>query len=258
MKNLFKRYLMPVLILSVSLITICAQQALPDKPFNQWSKKEAETVLNDSQWARKQEIRIKFDKETQAAAGSYSGTSEGKATQSITEVTSQPPVDFIFTMRLRSALPVRQALVRLRQLQTDIEKKSAKELAAFDAQTKGILECPACSENYVVTLSCKSTNSPGADAVYTVFKGGREADLQRFVYIANDHGDRRPLVHFVAPRAAGDEAIFFFQRFDDKGMPLLSVDSKDLFVNLNDNQANSISNFKFDVAKLVLNGKVEF
>lgn len=258
MEKSLEQYLLSVLIVSVSLITICAQQGLPDKPFNQWSKKEAETVLNDSQWARKQEIRIKFDKETQAAAGSYSANSEGQATQSITEVTSQPPVDFIFTMRLRSALPVRQALVRLRQLQTDIEKKSAKELAAFDAQTKGMLECPACSENYVVTLSCKSTTSPGADAVFTVFKGGREADLQRFVYIANDHGDRRPLVHFVAPKAPGDEAIFFFQRFDDKGMPLLSLDSKELFVNLNDNQANSISNFKFDVAKLVLDGKVEF
>jgi len=167
-------------------------------------------------------------------------------------------VDFIFTLRLRSALPVRQALVRLRQLQTGIEKLGPRELAAFDAQTKGLLDCPACAGNYVVTLSSKSKNSPGADAVYAAFKGGQLADLQRYVYLANERGDRRSLVHFVPPKVPGDEATFFFPRLDEKGSPLLAPENKVLLVNLTDNQANSITNFKMDVSKLMVNGKVEF
>jgi hypothetical protein len=237
---------------------ICAQNDLPNKPFLEWSKKEAEAILNNSPWARQQEVRIKFDKETQKAAGSYSGVSSAAAAQSETEVSSQVPVDFVFTIRLRSALPVRQAMVRLKNLETNLEKMTAEQRAAFEKQTKGLLDCPACAANYVVTLSSKSKNSPGADAVYATFKGGRLTDLQRYVYIANERGDRRSLVFFVPPKAPGEEAVFFFPRADEKGAPLLTPDNKELLINLTDNQANSITNFKLDVSRLVMNGKVEF
>ena len=237
---------------------VSAQNELPKKPYSHWSKSEAEAVLNDSPWAKKQELRIKFDKETQKAAGAYSGVSSAAAAQSQTEVTSQMPVDFVFTLRLRSALPMRQALVRLKALETNVEKMTEQQAAAIETQMKGLLECPACAANYVVTLSSKSKNSPGADAVYTTFKGGRLADLQRYVYIANERGVRRPLVHFVPPKVPGDEAVFFFPRTDEKGAPLLTLDNKELLINLTDNQANSITSFRIDVTKLVLDGKVEF
>ena len=235
-----------------------AQAVWTDKPFTQWSRSDAETVLNDSPWSSHQEVRMQFDKEKQTAAGSYSGVSSAAAVSSQMEVMSDLPVDFIFTLRLRSALPVRQALVRLKQLESDSRKLSKKDLETFDAQIKGLLECPACAGNYVVTLSSKSLNRPGADAVYATFKGGRLSDLQRFVFLANERGERRQLVHFVAPRVPGDDAIFFFPRLDAKGAPLLTPESKQLLINLSDKQVNSVSNFRIDVSKLVMNGKVEF
>src|SRR5260370_4294171 len=141
-----KRYLRAGLIVIVAGLfgAIYSQDDLPKKPFPEWSKREAEAILNNSPWARQQEVRIKFDKETQKAAGSYSGVSSAAAAQSETEVSSQVPVDFVFTLRLRSALPVRQAMVRLRQLQSDV-KMSDQERASYDARTKGLLECPACA-----------------------------------------------------------------------------------------------------------------
>jgi hypothetical protein len=247
-----------VAVMGGLLGVVCAQNELPKQPFSHWSKSEVEAVLNNSPWARQQELRIKFDKETQKAAGSYSGVSGAAAAQSEMEVTSQAPVDFIFTLRLRSALPVRQAMVRLKALETNVEKMSDQQRVAYETQVKGLLECPACAGNYVVTLSSKSKNSPGADAVYATFKGGRLADLQRYVYLANERGERRALIHFVAPRAPGDEAVFFFPRTDEKGAPLLTTDNKELLINLTDNQVNAITNFKLDVTKLLLNGKVEF
>jgi hypothetical protein len=148
--------------------------------------------------------------------------------------------------------------VRLKQLETNIEKMDPKDRAAFETQIKGLLDCPACANNYVITLSSKSKSNPGADAVYSSFKGGRLADLQRYMFIATERGERRQLIHFVAPKAPGDEAIFFFPRLDEKGAPLLTLDSKELLINLANNQADSITNFKVDVSKLKLNGKVEF
>ena len=241
-----------------SLVSLAfAQQEWERKPYSQWTRTEAEAVLNDSPWVAHQELRIKFDKQSQKAAGSYSGVSACAAAQAQTEVTSQVPVDFIFTVRLRSALPMRQALSRLKQLQAD-SKMSAKELATFDAQVKGLLECPACTNNYIVTLSSKSTNSPGADVVYTTFKGAQFTDLQRFVYIANERGESRPLIHFVPPKVPSDEAIFFFPRLDEKGAPLLTNDNKELLLKFSNNQVGSIDNFKFNLSRLMMNGKIEF
>ncbi len=234
------------------------QNVWTDKPFARWSSSDAEVVLNNSPWVVRQEVRMQVDKHTQTAAGSYSGLSSASAANSQTEVMTDLPVDFIFTLRLRSALPVRQALVRLKQKEIDSKKTSKQELAALDAQIKGLLECPACADNYVVTLGSKSANQPGADAVYTTFKGGRLADLQRYIFIANERGERRQLVHFVPPRVPGDEAIFFFPRLDEKGAALLTTENKDLLINLTDKQVNSVANFKIEVSKLVLNGKVEF
>ena len=256
MKNHFSLSICGV-VLTGFFATSFAQGDWARKPFSEWTKSEAESVLNDSPWVAHQELRIKFDKETQKAAGSYSGVSSAADAQSRTEVTSQIPVDFIFTLRLRSALPIREALVRLRQLQ-DTSKMSEKDQAAFETQTKGLLECPACANNYVLALSSKSTNSPGADAVYTLFKGARLADLQRFVYIANETGERRQLIHFVPPKVPGEEAIFFFPRLGDRGRPLLTPDNRELLINFANNDVNSIGNFKVALARLVLNGKLDF
>lgn len=258
--KVFKQLIYVSLVATGSVLLVYSQTSLPNKPYTQWSKSEAETVLNSSAWTSQQEVRIKFDKETQVAAGSYnpSVVSSTAAPEAKTEVNTQMPVDFIFTLRLRSALPIREALVRLKNLNTDIEGMSPEQLAAFDKQTKGLLQCPACTDNYVVTLSSRSKNNPGADAVFSVFKGGRLADLQRYVFIANERGERRPLVYYVAPKVPGDEATFFFPRANEKGEPLLGPENKELLVNLNDNQPNSVSNFRIDVSKLVVNGKVEF
>ncbi len=256
MKRGFRLAVSAVALLSTFVVSF-AQSDWGRKPFSEWTKSEAEAVLNDSPWAVHQELRIKFAQETQTAAGSYSGVSSSAAAQSVTQVNSQIPIDFIFTLRLRSALPIRQALVKLRQLQ-DTSKMNEKDRAAFIAQTKGLLDCPACANNYVLTLSSKSTNTPGADAVYTLFKGARLADLQRYVFIANETGERRELVHFVPPKTPGEEAIFFFPRLDDKGRPLLLPDNRELLVNFANNDPNSIGNFKVSLASLALNGKIEF
>jgi len=259
---LFKKMNLPGLLIGLLALSsfVLAQQDLIKKPLNEWTRADAESILNDSVWVSKQELRLRYDQQRQVAAGSYTpnaGVTDTTAANAQTSVSSDIPLDFVFTVRLRSALPVREALSRLKQLQADT-KMSDKERATFDAQVKGLLECPACAQNYVISLSSKSKNSPGADAVFSAFKGGRLSDLHRYAYVANEKGERRNLIYFVAPKAPGDEAIFFFPRLDDQGAPLLTSQSKELLINLTDNQANSITNFKFDVSKLIVDGKVEF
>jgi hypothetical protein len=233
------------------------------KPFEQWTKQEAEKVLNDSPWAVEQEVRIRYAGTVRAVAGGPTSAQANGALQRSDANTAslggaRAPVDFVFTLRLRSALPVRQALARLKQLEADNETTDKKAIAALDKAVKGLLECPACTDNYVLTLSSRSKESPGADAVYTAFGGAKLADLKRYLAIVNERGERRELIHFVPPRAPGAEAVFFFPRLDEKGAPLLTPESKSLIFNVTNAEVNNVVNFNINVSKLVVGGAVQF
>src|SRR5262249_7860382 len=68
----------------------------PPKPMEQWTQKEAENLLIDSPWAQTLGGGVAADQQT------LTGTT--------------------VTIRLRSALPIRQALARLRQLKSKYDK----------------------------------------------------------------------------------------------------------------------------------------
>lgn len=241
-----------------------AQEDWPAKPYTEWSKAEAERVLESPPWAVRQTVKIRYAGEARRVAGGGSNP-EGVVVFGGDPVLVQPgvslggaeaPVDFVFTLRLRSAPAVRKAVARLAQLEAG--KLKGKERAALEARAKGLAECPACADNYVLTLSSKSEQVPGADAVYTIYKGARLEDIKRYIFIANERGERRPLVHFVAPKVPGDEATFFFPRLGERGEPLLTADSRELIFNVTNNEVNAITNFRVDVSKLVRDGVVEF
>jgi hypothetical protein len=234
-----------------------AQDELSKKPFTSWTKAEAEAVLKDSPWARPQTVKLRIGSKTRRVAGAPV-SNDTLASQDLGG--AEAPVDFTFTLRLRSSLRVRQAVVRLRQIEAGYDKMSAEKRAAFDAEpkNKGLLDCPACAENYVLTLSAKSQESPGADPVFSSLKGARLAELQRYVYIADERGRRRALVHFVPPKAPGEEATFFFPRAGEDGQPLFTSASKELIFNLTDLEVNSATNFRVDLSKLITDGAVDF
>ncbi|HVF88672.1 MAG TPA: hypothetical protein VNH22_01320 [Blastocatellia bacterium] len=210
-----------------------AQEVWAGKPYSQWTKGDTSAVLSQSPWVKTQEIRL----------------TQGRA---------NAPRDSKITLRLRSALPIRQALVRQKQLDAKYDKMNEADRAAFDAKTKGLMDCPACADNYVVTLSAKSENDPGYDVVFELLKGATLAALQKYVYLSNDRGERRPLIHFVAPKSGGEEAMFFFPRLDDSGKPLLAPRDKRLLFRFSDSNVSATVNFEFDVSKIVLNDSVIF
>src|SRR5882672_2401189 len=90
-----------MLVFGVCLAAIAgyAQSVWTAKPFTQWSRSDAENVLNNSPWSSRQEVRLQFEREKQTAAGSYSGVSAAAAAGSQMEVMSDLPVDFVFTLR---------------------------------------------------------------------------------------------------------------------------------------------------------------
>lgn len=251
-------------VLAVSMLCFGARAAgqfeMPKKPFEQWSKDEANRLLSSSPWAQTKESRRPAPRTNQAVAGqNISGVSTTTTERQANLGGANIHLDLKYTLRLRSAMPLRQAMLRLKQLDAKYDRMGEKARAEFDAKNKGVLECPACAQNYVITMSAKSENYPGTDPVYEVLKSATLPAIKPYVYITNSRGMRRELVHFTAPKAAGEEAFFFFPRFDDDtGQPFIMPTDKTLHFHMGDGSAGSLVNFEFDVSQLMLDGQVAF
>lgn len=238
-----------------------AQESAVNSSYQQWTKVDVIKMLSDSPWARTQTQRIQRRGQVRSIAGqTESDGSQGAPRMSGTgQLTSaEDAYDYTFTMRLRSALPVRQAIVRLVQLDSKYDEMKKAERAAFDAQTKELLECRECADYYVVSVGFASSNNSVTDLIYQWFSGQTLPGIKGYVYLANEGGGRRDLARFIPPKAPGDEVFFLFPRLDEKGQPLFTPEDKKLIFRMSDIKANSVTNFSLDISKLIVNGKVEF
>ncbi|HEY3025177.1 MAG TPA: hypothetical protein VGJ55_03400 [Pyrinomonadaceae bacterium] len=237
-----------------------AQEQLLKKSFQEWSKVEVTKLLNDSAWAKTQAVRVLRRKQLRTIAGQVNvdPTTTSTVDRQAPLGGAEDALEFKFTIRLRSSLPIRQAIVRLVQLEAKYDQLPAAQKKSIDAQTRELLECKECVDNYVISVGFGSTNSQGVDLIYDWFRGQSVESLKGYIYIQNDRGERRELASFIPPRVAGDEAFFFFARLGKDGKPLITPDNKRLLFRMSDAHANSVTNFRLDVSRMVVNGRVEF
>ena len=238
MVNQRLRLLFRLLLLSgcCALIPSTVHAQLGGKPYQQWTAAEAEGLLTNSPWAK---------------------TLAGLVAVGIRDPPTAP-ANTAVTVRLRSALPVRQALARLRQLRNKYDLKSDRDKAAFDATIKPLLECRECADQYVVVMS----RGPGSETgLPTDLQKTSLARLKLDVQIKNEKGETRELVNFVRPRFTEDDVMFFFSRLNSKGEPLISPANRTLTISFYPaffGWVKGITKFEFDVAKMMVNGKVVF
>lgn len=232
-----------------------AQDFWMTKSYSRWTAEEVEKMLTDSPWAMSKEVRITNPQQISQAAGAFSPSYVGNSATITGGI--DPSTELIVTLRLRSSNPIRQAIVRKNALdkKKDLDEK---EEELFQTRQNGLLVCPACGDYYVLALSGKSKTDRNYDPIFRVFNSARFKDLQKYLYLQNDKGEKRELVNFVPPKAPGEEAIFFFPRLDDKGQPLFDETSKEMIFNASKNEVNLLVNFKMPVAAASVDGKLDF
>jgi hypothetical protein len=208
-----------------------------DKPKEQWTLKEVESFLTDSGWAQ-----------TIGGSAQVGGL-----------ILSSPAEGNYITLRLRSALPIRQALARLRQLKSKYDQMSASEKAAIDAKNKPLLECQPCDDYYVVTMSQGPGSNRGVPNAFETMSLNR---AKLTVVLKNEKGETRELVNMVRPKVRGEDAVFFFARFDAKGEPLFTTANRKVTISFDprlfEGSAMKSIVVEFDIAKITMNGQVVF
>jgi hypothetical protein len=247
----------------VLTITISAQKVL-EKPVQKWSKDEALQLLSNSPWAKTYQSTAGASSSAQqqiAREQSQSVYSGGSNPRSVARDFGPPPV----TMRLHSALPIRQAIVRLQQIDVGYDKMDEKQRADFDKSRQNFLNCAICQKYYVITMT-KFVDSKGQGVDEGIFQRMTLEQLKGNIWLLNEEGERRELVQFNPPKGAGDMAVFYFARADDKGNTFLTPENKkfefvfdNTFLDSRNPYAPMLPRrFEFNISKLVANGNILF
>lgn len=225
----------PLLCLSL------AAQDKQQKPWTEWSKKEAEKILNDSPWGQTQTVT-----DTSEMFFSPTGPGGGGGQRSASGATNQA-TDVKYRIRWFSARPIRQALVRMMML-------GSRSLdAATTERLKNYAEAQAGDE-IIITVTFESPDARYSGPVMQSFNSSTAASLKNNTYLERNDGKRVFLEEYILPGKDGFGARFVFPRKVD-GQPFITPDATDVrFVS---GVAGGL-NMKFKVARMNYNGALEY
>jgi hypothetical protein len=250
--------------LGIFALSVPAQKTM-DKPYHKWSKDEAFKMISNLPFADQYQSTDAVNAvSTQANAADqadnrFEGRERGRGSGRYLAPT---PV----VVRLHSALPVRQAIVRLQEISAGYDKMNEADQKKFDASVAGFLECAVCKGYYVVTMF-KFKNSAMGVVDDGLFQTSKLEEFQNRVWLENDKGEKRMIEQFSPAKGPGDTAILFFKRQDEKGNVLITPDTKEFRIVFNNEFRSSKTNqyaflmpsaFEFKVSKIMIGDQVAF
>lgn len=183
------------------LILVClgaqnsvGQQFWEAKPYQQWTKEEAAQLLRQSPWARQY---ILSDVQVQSPA-SRTGSAYERVSESTPKIT--------YTVQLRSAKPVRQAIVRLGQIEAHYDAMDAGQKKQFDANAAQFID-QKFSERIVVYVSYGSNVRVWADELQRYWQAETTDLLRNSIFLYRGE-ERLPLMNFQATQGQAFQLTF--------------------------------------------------
>lgn len=243
------------LIFSLLLLVSFQSYAQKGKTWTDWTQKEAEKVLNDSGWGQTQtEGGSAVSQPTQTSAISRPADDKVRNTTSVTAAATSAPSgetketpSLHLRVRFMSAKPIREAFVRMLELQgTPAEKV---------AQIKPFIDYDF-ADYVVVTVNMDGDDRRKMGAIVQELSKTDPASLKPVTYLERKDGKRLELMEYRAPTSDGLGAKFVFSRKLD-GAPFLDASSGEVrFVTALGNTVKI--NRRFKVADMMYEGKLEY
>ena len=192
--------------------------------------------MNDSPWAR-QETYIRL----------ISGVGSG--------VSGEKEIFKTFYVRFVSARPIREALVRMQQIQYGYDELSDEDRERLDEYARDAL-LSGFGDWIVVAVSFRSNDPNEESAVRRFFKVETAETIKNKAFLSTDTFSQVPIHTYFPPRDEGIGAKFVFPR-EIEGIPIVSETSRSITFELLDVPgASGNLRAKFDVKDMVLDGKV--
>jgi hypothetical protein len=252
-----KKLIFAVLLTALLLGAVSAQE----KPWTDWTRIEAEKILNDSGWGHTQidtdTSEMMYSPTSQSGMGSStrSGvmgtTSDRQSVNSnrASQGANNQAISISYRVRLLSAKPVRQAFMRVIELtQKTPDKELLDGLQSFVQRD--------FSEFIVVAVSFESTDGRYSGPALQAFASANAGTLKNKTYLERKDGKRVFLMQYHAPINDGLGAKFIFPRTVDE-KKFLNADSGSFrFYSEVTNQLKL--NVSFKMADMMYNGQLEY
>ena len=242
-----KPFLIVLPIMAFLISTGFAQKA--EKAWTEWTKQEAQKVLENSPWAQ-------IQNDTDTSQSMYSPTSDSRLTgnrastssDNLVQGATNQSVNVKFVVRLFSARPIRQALARQVTLRQKLPDEAFARLRQF-AELK--------SENsIIVTVTYDSTDQRYGNKVMQALNSAVTSTLKNNTYLQRSDGKQLFLEEYIPPGTDGFGARFIFLRYPEEK---LFVDAKTTELRFFTQLSNELKvDRRFKIADMLYQGELEY
>jgi hypothetical protein len=179
------------------------------KPWKEWTRKEAEKILNDSPWSQTQTETESAPEETTKSFGDTRGRESG-----ITNVTA--PSTIKFHVRFFSARPIRQGYVRMLELSDKPPDEAMSQKLDAWANLRA-------DDQIIVSVAYEGSSRTSIAGLARALTSAATDTFKNGVYLERKDGKRIYMTEYVPPSKDVFGARFRFPRTLD-GQPFLTSD----------------------------------
>jgi hypothetical protein len=235
-----------VLTLTVSAAVV----AQTEKPWTEWSEKDAAKILNDSPWGQTQtEKKEAPPSANEAISRNGSRMQGGMASTNGESGQAVPDTTVRFRARFLSAKPVRSAFARM----VVLRRQTADE--ALVTELQGFINRDF-ADYVVVTLMVEAANDGLAVPAMHALKSATTDTLKEKVFLERKDGKRLTLADYRPPGPDGMGAKFIFMRKLD-GQPFLTEASDNVKFQAELSEKMKL-NLKYKVSEMMYDGRLEY
>lgn len=182
--------LLPALLLTATL-AFAGKEFWETKPYDEWNAKDCQKMLTNSPWAK--ELNL---------TGVGGGGSES--------TDSQAP--FVkYTVQLRNAQPIRQAIVRQQQIIRKYDSLPPEQKQALDRSFQSFLT-GVPSDVVIVSFSFDTNNRGSLRTLLTHWQTQTTDMLKNSFYLSGSKGEKVPIKQFIPVEGAAQEFQAVFPR----------------------------------------------
>jgi len=244
---------LPVVLILLVLAVIAGDTAIgqkQSKSWKEWSKTDADKILTDSPWSHPQvdtDLSEMFFQPT--TDGRTSGGRAPNANSRLEQGATNQATSVTYGIRFFSARPVRQAFMRIIQLQRkDLEPDVIARMNNFAELS--------ANDSIIIAVTVEGTDKRSLGKVMQIIESAATGTLKNTTYLERNDGKRLFLQEYVPPGKDGFGARFIFQRMVDE-RPFLTTDFNDVRFVSEFGTAVKL-NMRFKVSDMMVDGKLEY
>ena len=248
MKKGVSAVLLLSLLAAVAIETAIGQKQT--KSWKEWTKEDAEKILNNSPWGQQQvdtDLSEMFYQPTTDAR--TSGGRAPNAGSRLEQGATNQETKLMYGIRFFSARPVRQAFIRMIQLQQkNLEADVIERMNSF-------AELPS-NDSIIIAVTIEGTDKRSLGKVMQVISSAATGTLKNTTYLERNDGKRLFLEEYVPPGKDGFGARFIFPRIVSE-RPFLTPEIHDVRFVAEFGPTIKL-NVRFNVAPMMVDGKLEY